>query len=769
MRVTERVSVLALAAFTALALFVAPWAALNRETGARSAVLLLPERLVDFTGRTAPIDLPHQEAVLLLTVAGLAGVALGAAVGPRARRVLWLAAGVTLIATTVWGSNRFGAAVDAARIEAFQAEVARAIELARPNTDLDVLRQVLADAPGRSLDENVSAAATGGLVIRRLPYTNASFGASAFLAVVTGAFAVLFGLRIVPGASRVIDRSLRTAAVPATAILLALAAAAVVILTLQPTPTGSATEVSGWFTYLVGRIDTLWYAYFTMFHDALGTVSGFAESLKFATPLIFTGLAVGFGFQAGLFNIGAPGQMVMGAIFAAMAAIYLPGPKVIVLPLSVLAAALGGGLWGALPGYLKARFGANEVINTILLNFVAASALLFILSAGNVFAAAAVRILAAIGLFILASVLVLAVPPIRRASRRAPRAAFAVGAVVLLGAMVVAGLPRPGDAPVTLNMPFRVSGNEPKSKELSMAARMPQLPAMVGIDIRQSPGTNVVPIDYASLIAPIVAIVALFVLPRWRRFRTWLGRILGAVGVGAVVYGVGWAAGLAGVPTAIPPTKLNLSFVVALTVAALVYVFLFRTKWGYELRAVGLAPRAAEYGGASIARNTVLAMAISGALAGLTATHYVLGGALEDYALRQSIPTSDGFDGIAVALLGANQPLGIVLAAFLFGVLKYGGSVLNITFPNLTREVVSMILALVVLFIAAKGFLPERITNPLKWARPGSGTGEGPPEAPTGSAPSTPATSPTVAPTTSPTTPGADAGMGAPGAPRGGR
>src|SRR5690606_34266796 len=107
-----------------------------------------------------------------------------------------------------------------------------------------------------------------------------------------------------------------------------------------------------------GRIDTLWYAYFTMFHDALGTVNGFAESLKFATPLIFTGLAVGFGFQAGLFNIGAPGQMIMGAIFAMLAGLYLPGPRLLVLPLAVAASALGGGLWGALPGFLKARFGA---------------------------------------------------------------------------------------------------------------------------------------------------------------------------------------------------------------------------------------------------------------------------------------------------------------------------------------------------------------------------------------------------------------------------
>src|SRR5690606_1587098 len=178
---------------------------------------------------------------------------------------------------------------------------------------------------------------------------------------------------------------------------------------------------------LTGRLDTLWYAYYTMFHDSLGTINGFAESLKFATPLIFTGLAVAFSFQAGLFNIGAPGQMVIGAIFAMLAGLYVPGPKLLVLPVAIFAAFLGGALWGALPGWLKARFGANEVINTILLNFVAASAMLFILSAGNVFAAAALRILTVIGVFIAVGALLMFVAPFRRFARRAPRLVFAAG------------------------------------------------------------------------------------------------------------------------------------------------------------------------------------------------------------------------------------------------------------------------------------------------------------------------------------------------------
>ena len=711
-RVSERVAMLALALLTALAVVAAPWGAVNRETGARSAVVLLPDRIVDFTGRTDPVELPAQGTVFVLTLIGLAGVVAGAALKDRARFVVWMVSGLVLVAGTAWGVNRFYDSVSDARVSALVAEVQRAIDNPRPNVDVDQLRQVVVDAPDRSLSENIAAADDAGLVIRRLPYSNAGFGLTAFLAVVTGIFSILFGLRYWQGISRLLDRVMLAAAVPAISIFLALLAVAVVILALQPTPMGASAEVEGWFHYLVGRLDTLWYAYFSMFHDSLGTVNGFAESLKFATPLIFTGLAVAFGFQAGLFNIGAPGQMVMGSVFAMFAGLYIPGPRLIVLPLAVLAAALGGAFWGAIPGWLKARFGANEVINTILLNFVAASVLLFILSSGNVFAAAAVRIIAVIGVLLVVMILLSLVPAVRSLVRRGPRIAVAAGLVVLLGGTVVAGLPRAGDQPVTLQMPFKVPGNEPKSKELNHSARLPQLPAMLGI---QRSGVNVVRLDYGLLLAPLGLLAGLAILPRWRRFRPWARRLPAALGVGVVVYAAAWLLGWTQLATAIPPTKLNLSFLLALLAAALVHVVLFKTRWGYELRAVGLAPRAAEYGGASIAKNTIWAMAVSGGLAGLTATHYVLGGALEDYALRQSIPTNDGFDGIAVALLGANQPIFIVLSAFLFGVLKYGGSVLNITFPNLTREVVSMILALVVLFIAARGFLPQRVLDPRTW------------------------------------------------------
>jgi ABC-type uncharacterized transport system permease subunit len=92
---------------------------------------------------------------------------------------------------------------------------------------------------------------------------------------------------------------------------------------------------------------------------------------------------VALGFRGGLFNIGAPGQLIMGAIAAMLVGIYLPGPRWLVLPLAILAAAMAGGLWGALVGWLKARFGAHEVINTIMFNYIAASVFLFLISANE--------------------------------------------------------------------------------------------------------------------------------------------------------------------------------------------------------------------------------------------------------------------------------------------------------------------------------------------------------------------------------------------------
>ncbi|EWY38377.1 sugar ABC transporter permease [Skermanella stibiiresistens SB22] len=148
----------------------------------------------------------------------------------------------------------------------------------------------------------------------------------------------------------------------------------------------------------------------------------------------------------------------------------------------------------------------------------------------------------------------------------------------------------------------------------------------------------------------------------------------------------------------IPNSPLNLSFVWALVCCALVWVLIWHTRWGYEIRTVGQNERAAVYAGISPSGNIILAMAISGALAGFVGLNEVLG---VNHRLILGFTGGVGFVGIAVALMGRNHPIGIVLAALLFGALYQGGSELAFDFPNINREMVVVIQGLVILFAGA--------------------------------------------------------------------
>ncbi|MBE3580941.1 MAG: ABC transporter permease [Thermoanaerobacteraceae bacterium] len=113
-------------------------------------------------------------------------------------------------------------------------------------------------------------------------------------------------------------------------------------------------------------------AYKYMLSGAFGSLRSFTETLVKATPLLLSGLGLTVAYRTGLISIGAEGQMIMGGLFATLAGIYMgwiPGPALILVVM--LAGMVGGGLWGAIPGYLKARLGVSEVINTIMLNYIA--------------------------------------------------------------------------------------------------------------------------------------------------------------------------------------------------------------------------------------------------------------------------------------------------------------------------------------------------------------------------------------------------------------
>src|SRR5450759_3556964 len=110
-------------------------------------------------------------------------------------------------------------------------------------------------------------------------------------------------------------------------------------------------------------------AYWELLKGAFGGPYNISETLVASIPLMLTGLAVAFAFRAGLFNIGAEGQLFMGAIASAFVGYKLNLPGIILIPIGLVAGALGGAVWGAIVGVLKAWRGAHEVITTIMLNY----------------------------------------------------------------------------------------------------------------------------------------------------------------------------------------------------------------------------------------------------------------------------------------------------------------------------------------------------------------------------------------------------------------
>src|SRR5512141_466641 len=127
-------------------------------------------------------------------------------------------------------------------------------------------------------------------------------------------------------------------------------------------------------------------AYQGLWEGAFGSPKALSETFVWATPYILAGLAVALGFKGGLFNIGAEGQLALGAVAAAWVGYGLPKvlgttiPALIHVPICVIGGAIAGGIWGGIPGWLKARFGAHEVINTIMMNYIALGLVSFLLN-----------------------------------------------------------------------------------------------------------------------------------------------------------------------------------------------------------------------------------------------------------------------------------------------------------------------------------------------------------------------------------------------------
>jgi simple sugar transport system permease protein len=269
---------------------------------------------------------------------------------------------------------------------------------------------------------------------------------------------------------------------------------------------------------------------------AFGEIGVFSDTLVMATPLILVGLACSLAFRMKLWNIGAEGQFFMGALGAS--AVVLSGlvgeetPRLLALGLMLIAGVACGAVWGLIPGWLKAKLNVNEIITTLMLNYIA---------------------------------------------------------IALVNFFVFAVWSEGG---------FQMSRTFPKS------AWLPRL------------------LDYAKEV------------PLFRGLTTHFGLVL------------------------------------AIIAAAVVWYILYRSRWGYEIRLIGDNPRAAEYAGINIVRNSVLVLMTSGALAGLAGMSEIAGVV---HRLQTSISPGYGFTGIIIAWLAKLNPIVVILVSILFGGLILAG------------------------------------------------------------------------------------------------
>lgn len=151
-------------------------------------------------------------------------------------------------------------------------------------------------------------------------------------------------------------------------------------------------------------------------------------------------------------------------------------------------------------------------------------------------------------------------------------------------------------------------------------------------------------------------------------------------------------------------TPLNISIFIALICCVLVWLFIWHTRWGYAIRTVGFSESAAAYAGINSKKTIMMAMGISGALAGMVGLNEIMG---VHHKLLLNFVAGYGFTGIAVALMGRNHPFGIVIASLLFGALYQGGAELAFDMPSITREMVVAIQGLIILFCGALTYMSK--------------------------------------------------------------
>lgn len=291
---------------------------------------------------------------------------------------------------------------------------------------------------------------------------------------------------------------------------------------------------------------------FAIAKGSFGSKNAIIDTLIKSTPIMLTGLATIVAFRARVWNIGQEGQLFAGAMAVTFVLLTFPDlslPAYLLIPLLMIVSMVGGALWGSIPGYLKAKFNVNEIIVTVMLNYVILYLMTFL-----------------------------------------------------------------------LNGPW------------------------------QEPGS----FYYNTIKFPE---------------SSWLPLLF--------------------------DTRLHLGFVVAVIMAGLIYLLMWKFKLGFEIRATGDNPVASTYKGININKISLIVMLISGGLAGLAGGIEVLG---IHHKLIYGFSSAFGFTGILIALLGRMHPVGVIIASIFFGALHNGASAMQI-YSDVPRSLVSLIMGLIIIMM----------------------------------------------------------------------
>ncbi|KKK36260.1 ABC transporter permease [Mesobacillus campisalis] len=351
------------------------------------------------------------------------------------------------------------------------------------------------------------------------------------------------------------DEKWQPVTIPLVAILISFIAAAIVILIIGKNP------IQAFYNLLQGAgiLPKPSYAgYKSMLTD-------FLSLLNAMTPLVFASLAVAVAFKAGLFNIGVSGQMLVSGFLATILVGYSGLDAIIAKPLVLVIGMTAGGLMGGLVGWLKYKFNINEVVSTIMLNYIAQYVISFFIQ-------------------------MYYIDPVSR-----------------------------------------------QSQYISEAARL-----------------TLVNVEMANL-----------------------------------------------------KMDLPLGFILAIFTAVFLKFFMDKTVVGFEIKAVGSSRNAAKYAGMNVGRNTVLAMVISGGLAGLAGVTYYLG---YFASIQPKVLSSIGFDSIAVSLLGNSHPIGVIFSSFLVSIIEQGSTYMS-SQAGIRQEISSVIVGLILLFSACGAYLKHKVSS----------------------------------------------------------